>query len=293
MTIFDALQWAKTELTKLAGKQPDGFVNPSLEAQTLLAKASGKTKAGLIAGMEEPLSSDIAAKFMRFVLRRKEGEPISHILGTQPFYGRDFFVNRHVLTPRPETEELAELLLSDIQSGDFIVEIGVGSGMLSTTLSLETNEPVIGTDIDAHSLRLARRNRDLYAAKQLTLLHGSLLDPVLERGSFSEFRRGIIAANLPYLPHSLREKMTNDVLIFEPHHALFSGLDGLNHYHRLFDQIAANKAHLPRTLSLYIEYHPDQTDGLFKLIEKTLPGAKAQARKDLSGRDRFLIIKAW
>lgn len=290
---MDALQWAKTELTEFAAEKPDGFVNPSLEAQTLLAHVSGKTKAGLIAGMEEPLSSAIAAKFMRLVYRRKQGEPISHILGTQPFYGRDFFVNRHVLTPRPETEELAELLLSNIQSGDFIVEIGVGSGMLSTTLALETNEPVIGTDIDAHSLRLARRNRDLHTAKQLTLLHGSLLNPVLERGSFSEFRRGIIAANLPYLPYSLREEMTNDVLHFEPHHALFSGLDGLNHYHLLFDQIAANKAHLPKTLHVYIEYHPNQNDALFRLIKKTLPGAKAQARKDLSGRDRFLLIKAW
>ncbi|MDA0207924.1 MAG: peptide chain release factor N(5)-glutamine methyltransferase [bacterium] len=293
MTILDALQWAKIQLSAFAATQPDGFVNTALEAQALLANASGKTKTQLIVAIDETLPNAIADTFIHLVKRRTEGEPISHILGTQPFFGRDFYVNRHVLTPRPETEELAEMLLRDIRKGDFLLEIGTGSGMLATTLALETDEPVIGTEIDAHSLRLARRNRDLHAANQLTLLHGSLLEPILARGSFSEFRRGVIAANLPYLPFHLSKTMTDDVLRFEPHHALFSGIDGLNHYHDLFRQIAANQSYLPRELHIYIEYHPDQTNSLLLLLKNILPRAEAEVRKDLSLRDRFLLIKAW
>jgi release factor glutamine methyltransferase len=157
------------------------------------------------------------------VKRRGAGEPLQHLLGTVEFCGRSFRCDKRALVPRPETEQLVELLISHFKSGiacSRMVDVGTGSGVIALTLAVEfPKSEVVGTDISEDALMLARENAEqLGLADRVRFLRSNLLENV--KPDFD-----LIVANLPYVSTEDRQNLSREVL-HDPEVALFAGARG-------------------------------------------------------------------
>lgn len=144
--------------------------------------------------------------------------PIEYVLGIKEFYGRDFVVNENVLIPRPETEELVRLIISETKiANPHILDIGSGSGAICVSLAAEINDAqVIGIDISCDALEVARVN-----AKNFNLdnIHFKECDILMCEDL--EDKYDIIVSNPPYVTESEKREMKSNVLDYEPYIALF------------------------------------------------------------------------
>ncbi len=150
-------------------------------------------------------------------------------------------------------------------------------------------ERFFGTDISKKALYVARKNAKLHnISKKIKFLHGDLLEPILKnKKSIADNRKLIITANLPYLtPKQVKNSST---IQFEPKLALVAGNDGLKYYRKLFKQIKEIRD-TRREICVMCEIDPSQTKPIKELIKKILPKSKVKIKKDLAGRDRFVII---
>jgi release factor glutamine methyltransferase len=222
--------WLKTAEKRLASAS----INTGrLDALVLLEDCLGKDRALLLAHPEIALSDSNVAMLDGQLQRRARHEPLAYIRGKTEFYGRNFFVDRHVLEPRPESETMITLLKTvassdkNLQTSQLkIGDIGSGSGCLGITAALELQlRDVTFHDIDPNTLPLARRNAERYK------LRGKFLESDLLGGRTYD----VILANLPYVPDNF---LINTAAGHEPRIAIFGGPDGLDLYRRLFAQTA-------------------------------------------------------
>ena len=262
-----------------------------LDTQVLLEHVLGVNRAILYAHPERELTAEQEQQFFSFVERRVQSEPIAYIIGHEEFYGLDFLVDNRVLIPRPETELLVEnalvLVRKRLDKGQIplIADIGTGSGAISITLAVE--EPrlayLYAVDISEDALAVAQQNCQRHAVEQrVRLLHGDLLHPLLEPVD-------ILIANLPYVGTDEVAVMTPDVLVYEPHQALFSGPNGLDLIQRFFEE-----AHQPEKLKphgvMLLEIGYRQREPLGRLLAQLWPDALVTFQKDYAGWDRMLQV---
>lgn len=219
-----------------------GISTARLDSMVLLSDELGKDKAWVLAHPEHVLQIEQLKKLGTKITQRAKHIPLAYIRGFAEFYGRRFFVNEHVLVPRPETESMIELLLRQTTNDkrQTIIDVGTGSGCLAITAKLEfPTAHVYATDIDKSCLLVAKNNAKLLGADS-TFLHGNLLESVALVNQLSSIvlRQSslVILANLPYVPEKYP---INEAAKHEPKLALFSGEDGLKHYRRLFAQATA------------------------------------------------------
>ncbi len=156
----------------------------------------------------------------KLVTRINEDEPIQYIIGKQDFYGRSFIVNRSVLIPRPETEELVKCVIDFSKKHPNpeleMLDIGTGSGCIPITLSLELeNLNATGLDFSEDAIRVARRNNDRHKTNVTFFVSDILKNPLNEK------KYDIIVSNPPYVVEREKPTMSSNVLNFEPYHALF------------------------------------------------------------------------
>jgi len=205
-SIRDWLQNAERELREA------GIESPFLEAQILLAHAIGVEREKLFPIEDWDFDSSKADSLLK---RRLKGEPVAYILGYKEFYGRRFFVNRHVLIPRPESEVVVRCALEFLRNGMRAADIGTGSGNLAITLALEKpGVDWIATDISEHALRVARKNASLYSVKVQFVLADLL-------SAFRERSLDVIVSNPPYV--SFEDPLLEQgVRNWEPSIALFA-----------------------------------------------------------------------
>lgn len=210
-------------------------ISPSarLDAEILLAHAAGKSRSWLLAHGRDPLTEPLARNFEELLARRIEGTPVAYITGLREFWSREFRVTPAVLIPRPETEHLIEAVLDrlDGDSPRRVADLGTGSGIIAATLALERPAwQVLGIDIDAGALQVARDNAERLGAANASFLLGDWMHGIAEEANFD-----CIISNPPYIaaddPH-LRE---GDVR-FEPLHALVAADDGLQALRRIANQ---------------------------------------------------------
>ncbi len=211
----------------------------------------------------------------------KKGKPVQHITEKAFFYNHFFYVNENTLIPRPETEELIELIQNDYTKEQHlkIIDLGTGSGCIPITLSkLFVNANVSALDISEKALEVANANSKNIGA-HINFYQLDLLEDINLNQKFD-----VIISNPPYIRNLEKKEMHQNVLDFEPHLALFVDDDNaLIFYERV---IEFAKKHLEDNGTIYCEinqYLGKETEALFK---KTFLNTKVI--QDLSGNDRML-----
>jgi release factor glutamine methyltransferase len=207
-------------------------------------------------------------------------EPVQYILGYAEFYGLKFKVSPAVLIPRPETEELVELIGEEIANPQLsILDIGTGSGCIPIALKKKIAQAdMTSIDISEDALQIARENATSNNA-DVIFIQMDILKEIPSR------KYDLIVSNPPYIGHDEKEKMNNNVLIYEPHLALFSD-DPLLFYKRIAE-IAAQI--LNPDGKIYLEVSEFRAKDVVMIFSGT--GMKAQIIKDMSGKDR--IVRAF
>jgi release factor glutamine methyltransferase len=216
----------------LWGRQTLGATSdaPDIDSQQLLLRALRQSEPSWLYTHGDELVSEAAADmFALEIAARKQGKPLAYILGEAHFMGRAFFVNEHVLIPRPETEDLVSqaiaIITRDYPTGT-IADIGTGSGCIAITLALALPDiQIVATDISTEALAVARRNAKQHAVfNRIDFLHGDMLAPL--HGRPIDF----IVSNPPYVPTAEIDQASNNPetygLTFEPRGALDGGPTG-------------------------------------------------------------------
>lgn len=223
-------------------------------------------------------------KFMT-LLKKANDVPVSYLLGYQDFYGYRYQVNKNVLIPRNETEELINYCLEYIKKNNYkkikILEIGTGSGCICITLNKELNKLNIDNEITSCDIS----NEALKVAKQNALILNSNIN-FIESDVFSNlinYDYDLIISNPPYIEKN--EFVSKRVLNNEPHIALFSDETGLEIYQKMFSQI--NK--FINLKAMFFEISPCIEQGLELLKNKYCSNFNSLYKKDINGFIRFAI----
>ncbi|MBM4432769.1 MAG: peptide chain release factor N(5)-glutamine methyltransferase [Chloroflexi bacterium] len=274
MILKQALEKGRAAL--IAHNIEDAF----LEGELLLRHTLNINRVQLYQDIEQQLSPEQEKIFQRLIERRLTGEPVAYIIKRREFYGLDFYVDRRVLIPRPETELLVEKALSLAQKKTIstIVDIGTGCGAIAVSLALNLpRTKIYATDVSASALEVALINcRKHGVAGRVRLLHGDLLDPLPEPVD-------LIIANLPYVNE--KELTPKSPLKFEPGLALNGGSDGLERIRRLCRQINRK---LNIEGSLLLEVGQGQAAAVSTLLHSLFPSAEIEVTPDLGGIDRVV-----
>ncbi len=210
-----------------------------------------------------------------------KGYPIQYVIGNVNFFGYEIMVNKNVLIPRFETEELVEKTLKLLNKNKplKILELGTGSGCISIALKKElSNAEIIAIDKSSKALKVADINKKNTNA-EITFLKQDINNKV--SGIFD-----LIISNPPYL--SKREEVMFSVKKYEPKIALFAKDKGLFFYKKI---INLYKNSLNKDGIISLEIGSDQRQAIEKIVKKEMPKAKFSCLKDYSGKDRFVFIK--
>lgn len=250
------------------------------EIDQLLALALHKNLNYLYTYPEKTIPVSCQKKFAKLYRQRLNHWPLAYLKKTKEFYNLKFFVNQHVLIPRPDTEILVEQALAYL--GDKkklnVLDLGTGSGCLA--ISLAKNNPdhnYLATDISKDALKVAKTNVRKNKVK-IKFLASDLFAKINKQ------KFDLVLANLPYLS---RQQMSEPSLKHEPKNALVSGKEGLDHYQRLLSQI---KSHLNKNFLILLEIDPEQDKKIIPLIQKYLPQSSVEILADLAGKNRLVKI---
>ncbi len=274
------------------------------DAPWLAAKAFGKDRTWVAINRSvQKLTTAKKARLDALLKRRLNDEPLAYILGTEPFYGRDFIVDKRVLIPRPETEDLVDEALKI--PAQLYVDIGTGSGAMAVTLAAESPRSIVfASDVSAKALVIAKKNAKKFAPKRVTFFRGALLHPKLVEAIEKKRSGALVAvANLPYLPPSDKSIMPKSVTKYEPVNALFAKEEGMELNKKLLIQIAKRVTH-PResggpawipafagmSYAILLEFDPPQSKKLLAFAKSLFPGATCSIIRDRCGRERILKI---
>lgn len=262
-----------------------GSDSARLDAQLLLGRVTGWSRAQLLAHPEWTVPEPLRVGFDLLVARRAAAEPIAYLLGEREFFGRVFHVDSRALIPRPETELLVELGLQAV--GRFradgmeprVVEAGTGSGALAISVALEARVGVLATDLSWEALMLARENARLLAADGVRFVQTDLLSGV--RGPLH-----VVLANLPYVPSG--RDLPAEVAAYEPHVALFGGSRGTELIERL---LAESREVLAPAAELCVELDEQaQSADVAAVASLLYPDAQVSVHQDNGGYDRVVRV---
>ncbi|MFC4024951.1 peptide chain release factor N(5)-glutamine methyltransferase [Oceanobacillus longus] len=275
---FEVLRWASLFLEK-HDREPR-------VAEILLQHHLHVTRSQFFMLMQDPIPQDIVNRFQADIEKHAEtGIPVQHLTGFESFYGRDFTVNKHVLIPRPETEELVQHVIQHAENRDnerlTIVDIGTGSGVIAITLALELPHATIyATDISKYALMVAKQNAEKLQAN-VTFLQGDFLQPVIGEG----IQADIIVSNPPYIAKADAHSLSDTVKNFDPELALFAENNGLAAYQKIIGQ--APKVIRKRGL-LAFEIGHEQSETMHKLIHEVFPKSNVTTIQDINKKDRIV-----
>jgi release factor glutamine methyltransferase len=256
--------------------QKSGVESPRLNIEHLLAHVLGQKRMDLYMEFDRPLSDKELEPLRALVKRRAAGEPLQHLLGTAEFHGRTFLCDKRGLVPRPETEQLCELVLAG-GPAKRLLDVGTGSGVIALTLAAAwPAAQVEAVDLSPDALALARENAArLGLAERVQFAASDLLTSV--SGEFD-----LVVANLPYIARDEIPQLAREIR-HDPLSALDGGPGGLEIFHRFVPQVAR---HLRGRLALEIGH--DQAMSLSELLA-THNFQDIRSQTDYQGKDRFLF----
>lgn len=278
MTVLEVLQ------STTGYFQKRNIESPRLNAEHLLAHVMGRKRIDLYLEFEHRLPESELAPLRELVKRRGSGEPLQHLLGTVEFCRQTFRCDKRALVPRPETEQLVELVISNFKSEiahSRIADVGTGSGVIALSLAAEfPKAEIIGADISEDALLLACENAErLSLTGRVRFLRSNLLENVQPDLS-------LIVANLPYVSTEERQNLSREVL-HDPEVALFAGARGDELMRQL---IAQAPSWLRPGGMLVMEIGIGQSETLVAMLtEKNYRDIWTE--KDYSGVIRFLFAR--
>ena len=207
--------------------------------------------------------------------------PAQYIIGSAEFHGHSFKVDERVLIPRPETEELVDLILSENPNTNIkVLDIGTGSGAIALSLAIDRdNWQVTASDISSNALELAQENAEVI----------DVAIDFVQSDCFQEItgKYDIIVSNPPYISETDREEVGLNVLTSEPHLALFAVEDG----YAVYRKIAENAPkHLTEKGKIYLEIGYKQGEYVKKLFESAFPKMRIRVLQDQFGKDRMVVV---
>ena len=208
-------------------------------------------------------------------------KPAQYIIGSSDFHGLTLKVDERVLIPRPETEELVELILSENLEGSLsVLDIGTGSGAIA--LALASSRPdwqITASDLSGDALALAAENAQSCGLNP-TFVQSDCFEAI--SGSFD-----IIVSNPPYISEADKNEVGLNVLTSEPHMALFAEEDGYAVYRKIAEQA---EDYLTEKGKIYLEIGYKQGDGVRELFKKSFPQKRIRVLKDKFGKDRMVEV---
>jgi release factor glutamine methyltransferase len=253
MKIHDALKYIQNKLQKTIGTYA---ITQSEEILEFFLKCP---RTDLYIKSDKPIPTDIIPEIDKIIERRLNGEPLQYILGKTFFYSRDFLITPDVLIPRPDTETLVEQVFKyEKGKNKYFVDIGTGSGIIASILTdYNPGWKGIAIDISYKALLIARQN----IKNCVYLLCSDLMSPLKEQKKFD-----FIVSNPPYISADELETLDREVKDFEPHRALFGGIDGLDFYSLLSENA---KKWLKPGGAIYCEIGYNQEPDVKKLFSNS------------------------
>lgn len=231
---------------------------------------------------DSPVTSKQAALIRSICMELKTGKPLQYIMGETSFYNCTIKLNRETLIPRPETEELVDLIVKE-NSGfrGKILDLGTGSGCIAIALALNLpGTSVTGIDISEGAIEIARENGKLNGAS-VNFIKADIFN--FDVGN--DLKTGIIVSNPPYVRESEKKFMAVNVLGFEPHSALFvPDSDPLKYYSGIM-KIALKV--LDPEGKIYFEINEAMGNAMTALLEQ-YGYSMVDVIRDLNGRNRFI-----
>lgn len=236
--------------------------------------------------LDKEITSFDEVKFENYLDRLLAHEPIQYVIGKAYFLDHEFNVNKHTLIPRPETEELVNLIFQENKNKSSlkIVDIGTGSGCIVISLNLQLPQnQYFGIDISKEAIKVAKENAAQLKASvefeeaDIFNIHHSL---------FSASKFDIIVSNPPYVLESDKIQMRKNVLDFEPTTALFVSDEKPLIYYEAIVQFAQKKLH--QNGRLYFEIHESKGDEILLLMKK-YQFYNAEIKNDFNNKARFAI----
>ena len=258
--------------------------SPRLNAEHLIAHVLKLSRLELYLEFETRPNERELSQLRELVKRRGQSEPLQHLLGTVEFCGQVFAIDKRALVPRPETEALVELIISDFrfQISDFrLIDVGTGSGIIALSLAKEfPAAKIFAVDISEEALALARENAvRLGLSDRVRFEKADLLESLPERFD-------LIVANLPYVSMRDRHLLAPEVL-HDPEIALFAGPIGDELVRRL---IEVAPGHLSPGGLLALEIGINHAEGLTEFLRQK-NYHDIRSKKDYAGISRFLLAR--
>ncbi|WP_427138183.1 peptide chain release factor N(5)-glutamine methyltransferase [Psychrobacillus psychrodurans] len=255
-------------------------------ARYLLQHVLQKNYSELMMTIYDEITPEAYQTFWAYIEEHATGRPFQYITGQETFYGRDFLVNEHVLIPRPETEELIEEVkkrvarLFEEHKTLKIADIGTGSGTIALTVKKEiSSAEVTATDISTEALVVAKKNAERLKAK-VEFKQGDLIAPIADQ------KWDIILSNPPYIGSHEAESLSDTVIDYEPHLALFAAEDGLQLYRKMTEKLP-EIMNAPSFIGFEIGYA--QGPAVQKMLQNAFPLSDVEIVQDINQKNRFVF----
>ena len=275
-TYFEVLKWASSFLEN---NNQEAYI-----AEYLLLEKNRWTKTDLLMNFKNQMPLAEYNAYKADLEKVTLHIPVQYLIGSTEFYGRRFKVNEHTLIPRPETEELVELILKDnYQENLEVVDIGTGTGIIALSLSLENPTwKVTGLDISKEALKIAIRNNQALEG-QVHFLESDVLSKFPKNKKID-----ILVSNPPYISYDEWEEMDESVREYEPKQALFAENNGLAIYEKIAKE---STTVLSETGRIYLEIGYLQGESVSQIFKEAYPTKNVRVIKDLNGQDRIIEVK--
>ena len=225
------------ENTLIQGKsilKANNISNPSLDSEILLSESINEDKKHIILNSKEILNSKQLDNFNSFIERRKNGEPIAYLINKKEFWKDEFYVNKDVLIPRPDTELIIEQVLKiySKESQLQVLDIGTGSGcILLSILKERHNFYGTGIDISKKSINVSEFNANkLNLTNRTRFIHSSV-------DNFKIGKYDLVVSNPPYIQLLSLKYLEKDIVNYEPKLALSGGFDGFSKIRKVISKV--------------------------------------------------------